>query len=472
MNSIISIALITLYIYTIITTISILLLENRNPSKSISWVLLLLFVPVIGLIFYLIFGQNFRKQKIIAQKFYRTSEQYPLPSLNAIDTALLDHKQINLVRLLNKNSDAQTCINNKIEILSDGKSTFDAIFEDIRNAKEHIHIEFFIFGNDKISNELRLLLIEKAKQGVRVRMIYDYWGSFFLSRWYLRTLREAGVFIRPFLPFKLRFGRSKINYRNHRKILIVDGKIGFTGGLNVADRYLFGNALGMWRDTFVRFEGSVVHSLQHLFLFDWYFVEQKLITDAKYFPIPHTYKNNMVQIVHSGPDTDWESIMQGIATAIMSATKYIYIHTPYFIPNEVVNNCIQMAALSGVDVRLMIPSRSDSRLSDLCTWSYLGQIMEAGVKVYQYKRGFLHSKAIVIDDFISIVGSANLDERSFNQNFEVNAFIYELETAQHLKRLFARDMKYSTRLTLSAWNNRKRSQKLKESFARLFSPLM
>ncbi len=182
------------------------------------------------------------------------------------------------------------------------------MFEAIQYAKNHIHVEFFIFGNDKISNQLRELLIRKAQEGVRVRMIYDYWGSFFLSRMYLRTLRDAGVYIRPFLPLRLRLGRSKINFRNHRKILIVDGEIGFTGGLNVADRYIFGNKLGHWRDTFVRFEGAVVHGLQQLFLTDWYFVERKMITDGKYYPQPRQFEPNFVQIVSSGPDTDWEEL--------------------------------------------------------------------------------------------------------------------------------------------------------------------
>lgn len=474
MNSILTIIFIALYVYTLISTISVLLLENRNPVKSLSWVLVLLFLPGLGLFLYLIFGQNFRKQKTISKKSLRFASNRPHVTfdIDRLDSNLMDNNQVNLIRLLYTNSDAKTYPNNKIDILSDGKTTFDAMFNAIQNAKNHIHIEFFIFGNDKISNQLRELLIEKASAGVRVRMIYDYWGSFFLSRWYLQSLREAGVYLRPFLPLRLRLGRSKINYRNHRKILIVDGKVGFTGGLNVADRYIFGNALGMWRDTFVRFEGSVVHGLQQLFLMDWYFVERKLITDPKYYPMPQKFDTNLAQIVISGPDTQWESIMQGISSAIMSATRYVYIHTPYFIPNDVVENCIQMSAMSGVDVRIMIPARSDSRLSDACTFSYMGRLLEAGVKVYRYTEGFLHSKAIVIDDFISIVGSANLDERSFNQNFEANAFIYEEKTAHRLKELFFRDMQNCKELTLEAWTNRRRRQKLKESFARLFSPLM
>jgi cardiolipin synthase len=474
MNSILTIIFIALYVYTLTSTISVLLLENRNPVKSLSWVLVLLFLPGLGLFLYLIFGQNFRKQKTISKKSLRFAANRPHVSfdIDRLNTNFMDNNQLNLIRLLYTNSDAKAYPDNKIDILSDGKTTFDAMFNAIQNANNHIHIEFFIFGNDKISNQLRELLIEKASSGVRVRMIYDYWGSFFLSRWYLQTLREAGVYLRPFLPLRLRFGRSKINYRNHRKILIVDGEVGFTGGLNVADRYIFGNALGMWRDTFVRFEGSVVHGLQQLFLMDWYFVERKLITDPKYYPIPKKFDSNLAQIVISGPDTQWESIMQGIASAIMSATRYVYIHTPYFIPNDVIENCIQMSAMSGVDVRIMIPARSDSRLSDACTFSYMGRLLEAGVKVYRYTEGFLHSKAIVIDDFISIVGSANLDERSFNQNFEANAFIYEEKTANRLKELFFRDMQNCEELTIEAWTNRRRRQKLKESFARLFSPLL
>jgi len=474
MTHIIVIVFITVYVYTLISTISVLLLENRNPTRSLSWVLVLLFLPVLGMIFYLLLGQNYRKQKIISKKSIRRVTDRPVASfdINQLNTGHMAERQLSLVKMLYKNSDAAGYAYNKIEVLPTGESTFNAVFEAIRNAKDHIHIEFFIFDDDRISNQLRELLIQKAREGLRVRMIYDYWGSFVLSKKYLKSLKDAGVFVRSFLPLRLRFSRSKINYRNHRKLVIVDGKIGFTGGLNVADRYIYGNLLGPWRDTFVRLEGAAVHGLQLLFMVDWYFVERKLLVHEKYFPEPEKFDDNLVQIVSSGPDTDWEAIMQGIASAVMSATKYIYIHTPYFMPNEVVATCIQMAALSGVDVRLMIPTRSDSRLSDASTSSYLGQMLEAGVRVYRYKNGFLHSKAIVIDDFISIVGSCNMDERSFTQNFEANAFIYEPKTAIHLKSLFVWDTENCEEVTLESWTNRKRRQKLKESFARLFSPLM
>ena len=464
------------YIYTLISIISVLLLENRNPARSLSWVLVLLFVPVLGMFFYVLFGQDLRKKKIISKKSIRRVTDRPVASfdINRLDAGLMSDNQLNLIKMLYRNSDAAGYAYNKIEILPTGERTFDAVFNAIRNAKEHIHIEFFIFDDDKISNQLREILIQKAQEGVRVRMIYDYWGSFDLSKRYLKSLRDAGVYVCSFLPFRFRFqfSSSRINYRNHRKLVIVDGKIGFTGGLNIADRYIYGNTLGKWRDTFVSFEGAAVHGLQLLFLVDWYFVDRKLITDEKYFPTPEVFDTNLVQIVSSGPDSDWEAIMQGIASAIMSATRYIYIQSPYFMPNEVIASCIQMASLSGVEVRLMIPFRSDSRLSDASTFSFLGQALEAGVRVFHYKKGFLHSKAIVIDDSISIVGSCNLDERSFVHNFEANAFIYETKTALKLKDLFVNDMENCVEFTLEAWVKRKRRQKLKESFARLFSPLM
>jgi len=475
MNHLITVVIIALYAYTLISTISVLLLENRNPAKSLSWVLVLLFIPVIGMFFYLLLGQDYRKKKIISKKSIRQVIDRPVASfdISKLDTTLMNENQLNLIKLLYKNSESAGYAFNKIDVLADGETTFKALFEAIRNAKDHIHIEFFIFDDDKISNQLRELLIQKAIEGVRVRMIYDYWGSFDLSKKYLKSLKNAGVYIRPFLPFRWRISRSsKINFRNHRKLIVVDGKVGFTGGLNVADRYLFGNSLGQWRDTFVRMEGSIVQGLQLLFMVDWFFVDRKLIDGPQYFPEPVKYELNLVQLVNSGPDSDWEAIMQGIASAIASATKYIYIHSPYFMPTDVIATCLQMAALSGVDVRLMIPARSDSRLSDASTSSYLAPALEAGVRVFRYNKGFLHSKAIVIDDLISIVGSCNLDERSFVQNFEANAFIYENKTAVRLKELFLLDAENCDELSTEEWSNRKRRQKLKESFARLFSPLM
>lgn len=473
-DHIIRLIFVGLYTYTIFSAISVILLENRNPSKSLSWVLVLIFLPVVGLIFYLIIGQEYRKRKMISQKSIRRIKERPVASVDIekLNSHPLNNKLLKLKKLLYQSNEAALYAYNKINVYSAPEDIFGSMFDAIRNAKKHIHIEFFIIENDDISNQLRELLIEKAKQGVRVRVIYDYFGSYNLTRFYIHSLREAGIYIRPFLPFKLRFGRSKINFRNHRKLIIVDGEIGFTGGVNIADRYIYGDKLGKWRDTVVRIEGAGVHGIQQLFLIDWYFVEKKIITDAKYFPEPKSFDNNLIQFVASGPDTDWASIMQGIAAAIAAAEKYVYIHTPYFMPPDLIAGTIQMAAMSGVQVFLMIPEKSDARLSDASTFSFLGSMLEAGVRVFRYMDGFLHSKAIVIDDFLSIIGSANMDERSFEQNFEANAFIYDKTTAAELKKLFMSDLTHSKELTLNDWNNRRHRQKLKESFARLFSPLM
>lgn len=475
MKNVFTVLVILLYLYTLITTISVLLLENRNPVKSISWVLVLLFLPVLGMFLYLIFGQDYRKKKIIFRKSIRSTESRPVApfDIEKLDKTFIGENHLNLVKLLYKNCEAAGYSDNKIEVYSNGESTFNAIFESIQKATDHIHIEFFIFDDDLISNQLREILIKKAKEGVRIRMIYDYWGSLKLSRNYLKSLREAGVYVQPFLPFRWKISRTnRINYRNHRKVVIVDGKIGFTGGLNVADRYVYGNKLGNWRDTFIKLEGPAVHGLQLLFQTDWYFVDRKLFEGNEYFPEPKRFNQNLIQIVSSGADSDWPTIMQGIASAFMSASKYIYIQSPYFMPTDEITSCIQIAALSGVDVRLMIPTRSDSRFSDAGTSSFLGKMLEAGVRVFRYREGFLHSKAIVIDDFISIVGSTNMDERSFGQNFEANAFIYDTSTAHQLRKLFLKDAENCREITIDDWNNRTRSQKLKESFARLFSPLM
>lgn len=474
MHDVVRIILIVFYIYIIFSTISVILLENRNPVKSISWLVVLVFVPFLGLFLYLIFGQDFRKRKMISRKSIQRIALRPCAAIDIkeLDTTNIDIDFLKLIHMLKATSEADAYTGNKIDVFAEGENIFESIFDAIRNAKNHIHIEFFIFEDDKISNKLRELLIQKSKEGVRVRMIYDYLGSYNLSKNYLRSLRTAGVYAKPFLPLRLRLRRSKINYRNHRKLIVIDGKIGFTGGVNIADRYLIGSKLGKWRDTVVRIEGAGVHGIQKLFLVDWYFVERKLITEEKYFPVPVKYNDNIIQTVSSGPDTDWESIMLGICAAIMAADRYVYIHTPYFMPNELVNGCIQMAALSGTEVRLMIPEKSDAWLSDLGTSSYLGGMLDAGVRVFKYQGGMLHSKAIVIDDFLSIVGSANIDERSFIHNFEVNAFIYENKTALQLKELFVDDMAHCKELSLEEWNNRQRRQKMKESFARLFSPLM
>lgn len=460
----------------VLSVIVLILLENRNPAKTLIWILLLILLPVIGLILYIFIGQDFRRKKIITKKSIdRISRKNITKNLNQIlaaDFEQMPNDARQIANLLSNNSELPIYAGNRIETFTSGKECFDAFFTDIQRATEHIHIEFYIIANDTIGIRLRDLLIKKAKEGVRIRVIYDYLGSFSMNKKFLQPLKDAGAYVQAFLPIHRQIGLSKINYRNHRKLIIIDGKIGYTGGMNIANRYIMGNHLGLWRDTMVRFEGAAVHGLQNAFLVDWYFVESKLISDKKYYPTPRTFDNNFVQIVSSGPDTDWESIMQGITAMIHSAKKYIYIHTPYFLPTEPILSALQIASLSGVDVRLMLPQRVDTKMIQLASHSYLKHILESGVRVFFYQNNFLHSKAIVADDYVSTIGTANMDFRSYEQNFELNAFIYDKKTATSLRLAFEKDLKSCKEITLEEWKKRKKIDRLKDSVARIFSPIM
>lgn len=466
-----------LYIYIIISIIVVILLENRNPAKSLIWVLVLIFLPIVGIIFYAFVGQNFRRKKIVSKKSLHrlnvhTDFDYYRGRKQEKDSLPLEIKHT--IKLLENCAEAPVYGQSKIDVFTSGKDTFDAIFADIESAKEHIHVEFYIVEPDELGFRFRDLLIKKANEGVRVRFIYDYLGGFGLKKKFLQPLRAAGIFVHAFMPAIPYISLSKVNYRNHRKLVVVDGRVGYTGGMNVADRYIKGNRRGLWRDTQVRFEGAAVHGLQNAFLIDWFFVSQKLISDSKYYPKPKVFSDlqNLVQIVSSGPDTDFENVMQGVVSIMNSARKYIYIHTPYFLPTESILSALQIASLGDVDVRLMLPEKSDTHLAQMATRSYLLQMLEAGVRVFFYKKAFLHSKAIVVDDLVSTVGTSNMDFRSYEQNFELNAFVYDEKTAKTLREAFENDLKQCREVTLDGWKRRKKKERLKDSIARLFSPLL
>ena len=467
---------VALYTYAILNTIVVLLLENRNPVKSMAWIVALLFFPIGGWILYLYFGKNYRREKLISKKSIKSLNQ-PVYQLhyNQIDKNLLTPFNTGLIRLLYQNSGATAYKSNQITIFNRGKEAFDAIFRAIEEAKHHIHVEFYIVEPDEIGNRFFDLLMRKAREGLEVRFMFDDVGSWKLKKKHLKPLAEAGVRFHSFLPVKLPFLSQKVNYRNHRKIVIVDGITGFTGGLNIADRYFKGNHLGEWHDTLIRIDGMAVQGLQKVFLVDWFFVDRVLLTDERYFvkQLPeNTTDHSLVQIVTSSPDSDWESIMQGFLHAIAAARQYVYIQTPYFLPTEAMLSVIKTTALSGVDVRLLLPAVNDAPTTYAASCSYVREIMEAGVKVYFYQKAFIHAKNIIVDDEFTSIGSTNVDSRSFEQNFEVNAFIYNTETALKMKSYFLDLLKDAPRLTLEKWAKRPRKQKIKESFARLFSPLL
>ncbi len=470
-----------IYLVTaIIVSISVIM-DNRNPTKTISWIIILFLLPFIGLIIYFMVGQNYRKQKIFTRKGVEDFKRIQnLSERQLIEIASDDfiedeniRNKLHIIKLLLKNNKALLTRKNKATILNNGKQIFRSITSALNQAKDHIHIEFYIIEDDRIGNEIKDILIKKALEGVKVRLIYDDVGSWRLSARFIDSLRRAGVEVYPFMPVKFPFLANRLNYRSHRKIIIIDGKTGYVGGVNIADRYAYGDSkVKFWRDTHLRIEGEAVSTLQAVFLIDWHFVCGKLLDENRYFPKTDVRKTNLVQIISSGPDSDWASIMQAFFSAISTARNYIYITVPYFIPNESILTALKTVSLSGIDVRMILPAKSDSKLAYYGTMSYVEELLEAGINVYLYKKGFVHSKLVMVDDIFSSVGTANMDIRSFDDNFEVNALIYDQNTTSELKDCFFDDLAECEKLTLEDYKRRPLSRKFLESVARLFSPLL
>ena len=458
-----------------------IILEKRSPYRTAAWILVLILIPVFGVIFYLIFGQEYRKQKIFSRsgiKGLGKIRNLSLKQLRYIRTKnkyrnKVIHEKENIIRLLLNNSNSLLTTGNEVKILEDGSNTFEAIFEAIRNAEHHIHLEYYIFSDDKIGNRLKDLLIEKSLQGVEVRIIIDDVGSWGLKRKFINELRKSGVEIYPFMEVRFPRLTSQVNFRNHRKILIVDGSIGFTGGINIADRYIEGmKKIGAWRDTHLQITGDAVTCMQIVFAADWYFCINENLTGVKYFK-PFTEKpGTAMQISASGPDSDWENISQAFFAAITNARKKVYIVTPYLMPPSNILSALKVAALSSIDVRIIIPRKSDALIPRWSSFSYVGELLEAGVNIYFYEAGFIHSKYMIVDDTFATVGTTNLDFRSLETNFEVNAFIYDTAFAAQLETVFTTDLQNSNRVLLKDWEKRPWHKKLRESVAHIISPLL
>jgi len=477
----ISLILIVIYLITVFSTAIMVVREKRDPVKTSTWVLILIMLPIAGLIFYIFFGQYHRKEKIFNRKGLRDLEQIEHISQSQIvrlHIQKLHHSQqitdnLNIITLLLNNSKALLTEFNEVEILQDGKKAFDSIIDALNAAESTIHIEFYIVSDDTIGNRIKDILIAKAKAGVEVRLVFDDVGSWSLPKRFIKSLASAGVLVYPFMEVKFPLFTSKVNYRNHRKIIVVDGKVGFVGGMNIADRYIVGSKeLGPWRDTMLKLKGEAVNSLQVIFLVDWYFVTGQDISDRlKFFPKQDIATHHPIQITASGPDSDWASIMQAFFLAITKAKHHIYIASPYFIPNESILTALKTAALSGVDVRIMLPGKSDSTVVYWSSLSYISELIEAGIKVYLYQNGFNHSKILMIDTSFASVGSANMDIRSFEDNFEIAAIVYDEQITRQLEESFLNDLSRSLFITADEWELRSRKNNLKESVARLFSPL-
>jgi cardiolipin synthase len=451
------------------------LMDNRQPAKTMAWILVLVFLPVVGFVLYFFFGQNTRKEKLISQQSMDQLTKRSMLGFAEQQNLVLPDEHSVLIKLFASQNWALPFKNNETDIYTDGYGFFHALLRDISQARHHIHLETYIICDDPLGCLVSDALIAKAKEGVEVRFIYDDVGCWNVPNSFFERMRNAGIDVHAFMPVKFPAFTSKVNYRNHRKLCVIDGRVGFIGGMNIALRYIKGRNGTAWRDTHLRIRGGAVYGIQRAFLVDWFFVDRTLISNRCYYPPHDDIRPNdcIMQIVTSSPISPWPEMMQGYVRILLEAKKYVYMETPYFLPTEPVLFAMRTAALAGVDVRLMVPLHSDAKFVEWASRSYVQESVDAGVKVYLYKPGFNHSKLLVSDDSLSTCGSTNIDFRSFDNNFEVNAFIYDRDMALRIKSVFMEDVKQCVDYE-KYMSTRRLSfpHRLLESLMRVFSPLM
>ncbi|WP_172370705.1 cardiolipin synthase [Sporosarcina jiandibaonis] len=483
MSNFISFTVTAILVLNIFLAIALIFLERRDATSTWAWLMVLFFIPFFGFFIYLMLGRRFREKHLFRWEGRSKIgiDQLINYQIEAIEDNTLDfriketEKHKDMINLHLRNNHAVLTQDNDVEVFNDGAAKFTALIEDLENAKDHIHFQYYIVRLDNLGKRLLDVLIQKAKQGVQVRLLYDDMGSRGVHKRHFRELIRHGGQVEAFFPSILPLINPRLNYRNHRKIVVIDGRIGYIGGFNVGDEYLgLKKRFGYWRDTHLRIEGSAVHPIQTRFILDWNqaSANQDIEYNDAFFPAIPQKGSVSMQIVSSGPDSEWEQIKDGYLKMIFRAEKYIYIQTPYFIPDVSFVDALRIACLSGVDVRIMIPNKPDHMFVYWATYANVGYLLKAGAKIYIYDNGFLHSKQIVIDDEVSTVGTANIDVRSFKLNFEVNAFIYDRDKSHELAELFEQDMLLSTELTLDLYNKRSTMIKLKESIANLISPIL
>lgn len=477
-------SVIGVFLYWMLITMLVIriVMDNRQPAKTMAWGMVMFFVPVIGLVLYFFFGMNTRKERLISQRSLDLLSKRSMLGFVKQDRLQLPQPYRPVIDLFVNQNFSLPFQDNELEMLTDGYSFFLSLLSDLRKAKSHIHIDVYIFEDDALGRLVRDVLIDKAREGVEVRVIYDDVGCWNVKNEFFERMREEGIEVAPFLPVRFPLFTSKANYRNHRKIIVIDGRVGYVGGMNIALRYVKGirkTGKGKrslpWRDTMVRMTGGVVYALQRAFLVDWFFVDRTLISGDRYYPIVDVsaYRRCLAQVVTSSPAARYPEMMQGYVRIILAARQYIYIETPYFLPNEPVLFALKTAATAGVDVRIIVPRHNDARLADWAGRSYLREVAEAGVKVFLYDNGFMHAKSMVCDGALSTVGSTNIDFRSFENNFEANVFVYDEEVARQMKEIFLIDQQQSIPLEKlpRLWHPRFLNR-FWESLTRLLSPLL
>lgn len=465
-----------LVVYSIIIIITMVrvLMDNRQPAKTMAWMLVLMFIPFLGIILYIFFGQNTRKErKIWQQSLDQLTKHSMLEFVEQKDFNIPEEYRTISNLFMNQNL-ALPFKNNEVEIYTSGYDFFPSLLMEIGKAEHHIHIDTFIISDDPLGRIIADALIDKAKQGVEVRLIYDDVGSWRTPNSFFMRMRNEGIEVYAFMPVRFPAFTSRVNYRNHRKICVIDGEVGFIGGMNIARRYVQGTSKQSWRDTHVKLTGAAVYGLQRAFLVDWYFVSKVLITERSYYPeIIIGQNNSLVQVVTSSPTSLWPEIEQGYVRILTNAKHYVYMETPYFLPTDPILFAMRVAALSGVDVRLMIPYETDTKVVEWASRSYVIEASKAGVKILLYRKGFNHSKLLVSDDAMATIGSTNVDFRSFENDFEANAFFYDKKIALQVKEIFLADQKDSIDLDdVRRFIKKPFLQRLWESFVRLLSPLL
>ena len=476
--------LLGLYFLNLLLSVITVFREKRDIAATWAWLLVLILLPGIGFIFYLFIGKKLTREKIFDIK---SQENIGMPELVqaqkemlADDEDLLSERQASenakeMASLFLESDESILTKGNKVELFTDGAKKFDSLIEDISKAEHHIHMIYYIIHNDKIGKRVLRALEERAAAGVEVLVIYDALGSRSLRPKFFKTLKKLGGKAEPFFGSKLPIINLRFNYRNHRKIVVIDGKIGYTGGFNVGDEYLGEyKKFGYWRDTHLKIQGNAVLALQTRFLMDWNAAvsNHKLEYEENYFPLIDKKGHANIQVVSSGPDSDLEQIKKGYIKMISMAKESVFIQTPYFVPDDSVLESIQIAVMSGIDVKIMIPNKPDHPFIYRATMYYAEAMVNAGAEVYIYDNGFLHAKTVVVDGDICSIGTANFDIRSFKLNFEVNVFIYDNKIAKQQEQFFYEDMKKSYLLTKEMLDNQSKWLKFKQIFSRLFSPIL
>lgn len=467
---------IVLVAYTIVALVALVtvLMEHRQPAKTMAWALILVFMPLAGIVLYFFFGQRTRKEKHIWQNSLDQLTKRSMLEFVEQRNLRLPNRHRELIGLFVNQNWALPFKNNETEIYESGYEFFPALLQAIAKAKHHIHIITYIMTDDATGHLVADALIARAREGVEVRFLYDDVGSWKTKDSFFERMREEGIEVHPFMPVRFPLFTRKVNYRNHRKICVIDGTVGFIGGMNIANRYIQGSGKQPWRDTHVKISGAVVYGLQRAFLIDWFYVDRTLITDRKYYPNTRVEPNDcLAQIVTSSPTSQWPEIEQGYVKILLNARTYVYMETPYFLPTEPILFAMRTAAVSGIDVRLMIPLKTDTKIVEWASRTYVMEAVRAGVRVMLYKTGFNHSKLLVSDDSLCSIGSSNVDFRSFENNFEANVFFYDERMALKVKQLFYKDEAHSVPLEeLKDITHRSFLQRLWESLVRLLSPLL